>query len=87
LGKEYFNPRAREGRDLVQEKHGIRIRDFNPRAHEGCDIRPDVDHIIRRISIHAPTRGATHQSDRHRMIRNFNPRAREGRDYPSSKPD
>ena len=32
---------------------------FNPRSHEGSDIRGDADGQHRRVSIHAPTKGAT----------------------------
>ena len=32
---------------------------FNPRTHTGCDFIRSVKHLIVRVSIHAPTRGAT----------------------------
>ena len=37
---------------------------FNPRTHTGCDFIRSVKHLIVRVSIHAPTRGATHGSRR-----------------------
>ena len=55
-----FNPRSHEGSDcsgLGAGKTGVY---FNPRSHEGSD---DGRHLKRNnyyISIHAPTRGATH---------------------------
>ena len=78
----HFNPRAREGRDILPRAFAIRRNYFNPRAREGrdteCDAEPD---LLRVISIHAPVKGAT---DFHCvfaiMVSNFNPRAREGRD-------
>ena len=39
--------------------YGGSVTDFNPRSHEGSDIIPAVNRVIGRISIHAPTRGAT----------------------------
>ena len=35
------------------------ILDFNPRTHEGCDLINAINCPLHRISIHAPTRGAT----------------------------
>ena len=32
---------------------------FNPRSHEGSDVQKIMDNLWERISIHAPTRGAT----------------------------
>ena len=38
---------------------------FNPRTHTGCDLlRRVIDGIIPFVSIHAPTRGATHGGNR-----------------------
>ncbi len=55
---------------------------FNPRTHEGCD--KTVDEAIRnayKISIHAPTRGATNVPFRKRTSTiHFNPRTHEGCD-------
>ena len=54
--------------------HGVRLRNtcapcsrrsFNPRTHTGCDAeeRDNLRRVI--VSIHAPTRGATPQRERH----------------------
>ena len=77
-----FNPRAREGRDLLWyttlEDVGIC---FNPRAREGRDDHGnasiDTGFLV---SIHAPARGATQERPSGRGWYSFNPRAREGRD-------
>ena len=55
----YFNPRSHEGSDDDQAQRTSTTMDFNPRSHEGSDsrIETEVDQI--KISIHAPTRGAT----------------------------
>ena len=55
----YFNPRSHEGSDtlhLVQTQHR---KYFNPRSHEGSDIPFVSLNLSGKISIHAPTRGAT----------------------------
>ena len=36
------------------------LRRFNPRTHSGCDIVTQVARLQYYVSIHAPTRGATH---------------------------
>ncbi len=80
-----FNPRAHAGRD----RPGLRrLRSsccFNPRAHAGRDVGERDDHRpARRVSIHAPTRGAT-PAPRWSAYRSggFNPRAHAGRDRPA----
>ena len=54
-----FNPRTHEGCDILT----IIVRwwtwCFNPRTHEGCDHISRPSYHGRRVSIHAPTRGAT----------------------------
>ena len=58
-GLEYFNPRSHERSDQSACPCSRHSRNFNPRSHERSD-RLLVKSIIRlRISIHAPTRGAT----------------------------
>ena len=37
----------------------FRLNRFNPRTHEGCDPAILLTNSSRRVSIHAPTRGAT----------------------------
>ena len=55
-----FNPRTHEGCDRYHQKVGSDDTDFNPRTHEGCDISPDPQLANTfRISIPAPTKGAT----------------------------
>ena len=55
---------------IFQSTHprGVRLRpeslnsaslDFNPRTHVGCDLHIIPSHLVREISIHAPTWGAT----------------------------
>ena len=61
----------------------LTFENFNPRAREGRD---QLQHCYglgeRKISIHAPARGATRQSRMDlKATHNFNPRAREGRDF------
>ena len=77
----HFNPRARVGRDGMVGRQVSTGSYFNPRAHTGRDVcRQNADKKIR-ISIHAPTRGAT--SDVVRWAISpiyFNPRAHTGRD-------
>ena len=61
-----------------------RTRSFNPRTHTGCDIPSCFVHKIRKVSIHAPTRGATWQgTDKRRNTKSFNPRTHTGCDIPS----
>ena len=39
----------------------LQRQNFNPRSHERSDYLKALDHYIKEISIHAPTRGATLQ--------------------------
>ena len=57
-----FNPRTREGCDLVLDGHARRITNFNPRTREGCDKLTEVESVEVYISIHAPVKGATSMS-------------------------
>ena len=56
-------------------------QDFNPRTRTGCDMANGIWDEARKISIHAPARGATHfagvPSPRNS---DFNPRTRTGCD-------
>ena len=55
-----FNPRTHEGCDFQLHNFVLNIRHFNPRTHEGCDYVRDIEDTEKaKISIHAPTRGAT----------------------------
>ena len=83
------------GTGAFQSTHPRRVRqkiygerqlidpDFNPRTHEGCDLfTTDIAKRVDEISIHAPTKGATHKAS---IIKtdpsNFNPRTHEGCDF------
>ncbi len=55
-----FNPRSHEGSDVCIRVAGYTITYFNPRSHEGSDFSwGSIAVMYTRISIHAPTRGAT----------------------------
>ena len=53
---------------------------FNPRSHEGSDLHSLGIKSVIRISIHAPTRGATIPMTSTGYVRNFNLRSHEGSD-------
>ena len=56
--------------------------DFNPRSHEGSDQKDFYHSVLLRISIHAPTKGATFCNVTiKRNIIHFNPRSHEGSDF------
>jgi len=76
-----FNPRAREGRDLVLLELWGELSRFNPRAREGRDTVKTLYRNRRNVSIHAPAKGATALWLFQVLYSGgFNPRAREGRD-------
>ena len=55
-----FNPRTHTGCDSGTACISPLYCRFNPRTHTGCDDELDTDNATRqRVSIHAPTRGAT----------------------------
>ena len=55
-----FNSRTREGCDVSVRTRSRLLRGFNSRTREGCDARRVRDvGAGRRVSIHAPGRGAT----------------------------
>ena len=58
--EECFNPRTHTGCDLRLSLVLFRLSSFNPRTHTGCDVQGGgkFDFEVR-VSIHAPTRGAT----------------------------
>ena len=56
---KYFNPRARKGRDVVRYVSFQVLHGFNPRARKGRDLEPLRKSEPRRVSIHAPAKGAT----------------------------
>ena len=55
----YFNPRTHVGCDHNTHIETVPSGDFNPRTHVGCDILSAAIYEERKISIHAPTWGAT----------------------------
>ena len=62
-------PRSHEGSDLFQLLTSQGLLYFNPRSHEGSDIDEAQLLFNSRISIHAPTRGATCLClDKYRLI-------------------
>ena len=63
----YFNPRSHEGSDRMWQLKVRQRPDFNPRSHEGSAACITCQHIFWRISIHAPTRGATDLRDQGRL--------------------
>ena len=75
-----FNSRAHGGRDSMYSYPSAAIPRFNSRAHGGRDRYGDVARLMRRVSIHAPTGGATWLVDCLRNIQGFNSRAHGGRD-------
>ena len=59
----------------------IRQNDFNPRSHKGSDVSSSTGNTVFKISIHAPTRGATRRLTRKsNALQNFNPRSHKGSD-------
>ena len=55
----YFNPRSHEGSDWDILRKILNRCYFNPRSHEGSDLFYCLFPGDAKISIHAPTRGAT----------------------------
>ena len=55
----YFNPRSREGSDILGKSSMSNISNFNPRSREGSDFDNDSSLQKYLISIHAPAKGAT----------------------------
>jgi len=54
-----FNPRIREGCDVVNDNGARVLENFNPRIREGCDNK-DIKFLTQLIiSIHASARDAT----------------------------
>ena len=57
-----FNPRSHERSDRLKAKPNAELLDFNPRSHERSDKYDKIFGDLEKISIHAPTRGATYQT-------------------------
>ena len=77
-----FNPRARAGRDVKAGDAAVGIVLFQSTRPRGA--RPGgrrARSVLKRVSIHAPARGATaRQQPQAHVEAGFNPRARAGRD-------
>ena len=58
-----FNPRTHMGCDCLGVSLVSRSLCFNPRTHMGCDVAPPTKEREERVSIHAPTWGATLAKD------------------------
>ena len=54
-----FNPRSREGSDVIYDAIIVHHLNFNPRSREGSDLLVLVVIVTQTISIHAPVKGAT----------------------------
>ena len=77
----HFNPRSHEGSDLDGYSQTTETNDFNPRSHEGSDRQLIFAFPVIKISIHAPTRGATQTGNIFTAVEpDFNPRSHEGSD-------
>ena len=60
IGQPSFNPRTHTGCDSRKRKENTFQNRFNPRTHTGCDGSQYASlNGFLRVSIHAPTRGAT----------------------------
>ncbi len=57
--RKCFNPRAHAGRDIFFAASSDTSMGFNPRAHAGRDYNKGAAPAAGRVSIHAPTQGAT----------------------------
>ncbi|EAQ36314.1 hypothetical protein NB311A_20291 [Nitrobacter sp. Nb-311A] len=76
-----FDPRAREGRDLIERLRERAATSFDPRAREGRDPREETRHFLQAGFDPRAREGRDRQSPRRRTVRIcFDPRAREGRD-------
>ena len=76
-----FNPRSHERSDIKVSSYNYLFRNFNPRSHERSDDEAEDAVSLITISIHAPTRGATHATASGRCAyMNFNPRSHERSD-------
>ena len=77
----HFNPRSHERSDLAVKTVTQSASYFNPRSHERSDNKQMPVSLYRLISIHAPTRGATHLILLPaNSVFDFNPRSHERSD-------
>ena len=82
---ENFNPRSHERSDCKCSTINAISTYFNPRSHERSDAENETEIAVLKISIHAPTRGATQHQPRCSRARNFNPRSHERSDLATQK--
>ena len=77
-----FNPRSRKGSDIHIINIILNFFNFNPRSRKGSDVICAKRKIVhKKISIHAPARGATgFPNVRKATTKDFNPRSRKGSD-------
>ena len=81
LSQKYFNPRTREGCDVVFSFQTCRELDFNPRTREGCDRDGASEKDIRQEFQSTHPRRVRQWNVCLKSLRlNFNPRTREGCD-------
>ena len=66
MAADGFNPRPRAGGDRHATPEPRRSGSFNPRPRAGGDVRVHRRRQLDAVSIHAPARGATAASHRHR---------------------
>ena len=78
--KMFQSTRLREARHSLASQNKT-AQSFNPRAYERRDTEYTPFQLPCRVSIHAPTRGATPFFSNISAVRGFNPRAYERRDY------
>ena len=57
--KSDFNPRSRKGSDSGNADLYQDYSDFNPRSRKGSDYNVQAASCLKKISTHAPARGAT----------------------------
>ena len=70
-----FNPRTHTGCDKALSTCVQLGKGFNPRTHTGCDSLTPSDPNLPPVSIHAPTRGATHarlNQSQHNVLIQYN---------------
>ena len=77
----YFNPRTREGCDLIGAGRKLEPVHFNPRTREGCDT-PEIENRDKRIEFQSthPRRVRLVGRRAVAVCHYFNPRTREGCD-------
>ena len=75
-----FNPRAHAGRDQYGQRCWD-VLEFQSTRPRGARLDTPTMARLLKVSIHAPTRGATQQQETADILACFNPRAHAGRDW------